>query len=273
MMNFMRLLFLSLVLFLGCGAPRDVATQVTDRVAPVDFFVDPAGKTYLLLADSRLITRNELGQTTNLFYDSSLGMPDHVDVTNPFSIIVYYLDFGRLIILDRTLSEVARVDLFAVNGLEQPGALARANDNQIWVYDSWDYRLKLLNERGRVQRTTNDLRLELKITDAPEAIFVDRGTVALYFEGRNQLAVLTNYGRFQYWVDLPATTHVDYLTPYLLGYDEGRSWRWVSGAKTVKPYARPQVQSEGEQKRLPYADGYYLLTKVGTIDRVKEQWD
>ena len=258
----MRFWLLCAVIFFSCGTPRSVASSP----GPVKFFVDPAGKVYLLLTDSRLVTQNKLGQNVNEFFDSSLGAPDVVDVTNPFSILLYYQDFGRLVTLDRTLSEISRKDLFDVEGLRQPGALARANDNQIWVYDSWDYRLKVLDERGRVQRSTNNLRLELGAREDPTAIYVDRGTVALYFDTRNQLAVLTNYGRFEYWIDLPPTQRVDYLTPYLIGYDQRSSWRWVAGAKTVKQYARPQVPGDGEVQRLPIARGYYRLLDSGGVE-------
>ena len=257
------LLPLWLLLFVSCGVSLPSAAQRPAR--PVTFFEDPAGKTYLLLSDSRLITRNQLGGTVNTFYDSSLGAPDHVDVTNPFSIILYYQDYGRLVLLDRTLSEITRIDLFNVEGLQQPGALARANDNQIWVYDDWDYRLKLLDEQGRVARQTNNLRLDLKVTQDPAAIYVDRGTVALYFPELNRLAVLTNYGRFEFWVDLPPTEQVSYQTPYLTGYDETDSWRYVMGAKKTERWARPQVQGAGEQTRRPGKTTYRYLNAAGEI--------
>ncbi|NJC27959.1 hypothetical protein [Neolewinella antarctica] len=260
----MRLLLVLFLATFGCASTRSVA-----QVKPVDFFLDPAGKAYLLLSDSRLITQNQLGQTVNDFYDSSLGFPDNVDVTNPFSILLYYQDFGRLVILDRTLSEITRIDLFSVDNIQQPGVLARANDNQVWVYDSWDHRLKLLDNQGRVERTTNDLRLELSAPEDPDAIFVDRGTVALYFREKSRLAVLTNYGRFKYWVDLPVTANVSWLTPYLTGYDEETSWRWVPGLRTVKEWAprlsSGQVPGLGEGKRLAVRDGYHLLEATGKV--------
>ena len=251
-----RCLVVFALLASACATPR-----LSGQVRPVDFFVDPAGKAYLLLSDSRLVTQNKLGQTVNVFYDSSLGMPDHVDVTNPFSILVYYLDFGRLVILDRTLSEVTRIDLFATEGLQQPGALARANDNQIWVYDSWDYRLKLLDDEGQVRLRSNNLRLELGVVVDPVEIYVDRGTVALHFPDLDRLAVLTNYGRFQYWVDLPPTERVDWLTPYLEGSDGEVCWRWVAGGRRV--VEEPCGPTPG--RRRPTKTGYHYLDETGAV--------
>lgn len=254
---------LSFILFLGllsCATARQAV-----GVQAIDVFFSPAGKAYFLMSDKNFVTQNALGQTMNEFYDSSLGLPDQVDVTNPFSIILYYQDYGQIVILDRTLSELSRIDLFATEGLQQPGALARANDNQIWVYDTWNYQLKLLDNQGKIVRRTNNLRLELGVTEDPTAIYVDRGKVALHFSASNRLAQLTNFGRFEYWVPLPATAQTAWSTPYLTGYDSKNSWRWVAGAKTAVKWARPLVQGEGEIKRRPRKDGYQLLLKSGKV--------
>ena len=259
-----HLCFLLLFLVTSCATTR----SVSQSALPVDFFTGPSGKNYLLMSDSRLVTRNALGQTVNEFYDSSLGLPTTIDVTNPFSILLYYQDFGRLIILDRTLSELARIDLFSTEGLQQPGALARANDNQIWVYDSWDYKLKLLDTQGKVVRATNNLRLELKVTEDPDEIYVDRGTVALHFKQKNRLAVLTNYARFERWVELPPTKNISWNTPYLSGYDDRNSWRWTAGAERTQTWALPQVPELGELRRRPRLDGYLLLTPTGATELI-----
>ncbi|WP_068213969.1 hypothetical protein [Lewinella sp. 4G2] len=262
--------FVLLLALATCSAPRVAPAQVR-TVQPIDFWLSPSGNEYFLLSDSRFVTRNNLGKTVNEFYDSSLGLPTTVDVTNPFSILLYYQDFGRVVVLDRTLSELTRIDLFATAGLQQPGAFARANDNQIWVYDSWDYKLKLLDNQGAVVRATNDLRLELQATDAPDEIFVDRGTVALLFQQKGRLAVLTNYGRFQYWVDLPPAERLSWNTPYLTGYDTKTSWRWTAGAKQTKTWALPQVPANGELQRRPRQTGYVSLSADGITTIVKTE--
>ncbi len=235
----------------GCAVSR---SQVP--VGVEDFFLDPMGKAYFLLEDARLVTGNQLGGNTYSFYDSSLGGPDYVDVANPFQILLYYRDYGMVLILDRTLSELDRIDLFANPAIRQPGALARSYDNGIWVFDNWSYRLLRLDERGEVDRQTNNLRLELNGPGAPDALYVDRNAVMLYFREENRMAVFTNYGEFQRWVTVPPATDLSWNPPYLLGIAGGRSWRWTSGGTTVTDLGPLPEELAAERRVLAGPDGF-----------------
>ena len=215
-------------------ALRPLAAQVPaagdTAAAPavVDFFLDPVGKPYYLLADDRLVTANRLGDTDYSWYDSSLGSPDYVDVTNPFQILVYYREYGTVVVLDRTLSELDRLDLFANPDLRQPGPIARSYDDGIWVFDSWEYRLIRLNGEGRAEQRSNNLRLELGISAPADAIFVDRNAVMLYFAGAGRLAVFTNFGKFKHWVAVPADLRLSWYAPRLLGVGpEAGTYLWT----------------------------------------------
>lgn len=254
--------WLFILLFLGCAVGR---SQTPTGVA--DFFVDPVGKSYLLLNDDRLVTDNPLGQNRFEFYDSSLGHPEVVDVSNPFAILLFYADYGTVVVLDRTLSEVSRIDLFGLNGVEQPIATARASDNGIWVFDSWDYRLKLLGPQGRERLKSNDLRLEIGQALEPAAVYVDRGNVMLHYAEEQKLAVFTNYGRFEGWVELPAAETFGWYAPWLAGTDAtGKVWKWQVGEKE----ARTQVQGKFKGKTLTTKDGFYRLDENGQVAFVGE---
>ncbi|MEM9260838.1 MAG: hypothetical protein AAGA62_14415, partial [Bacteroidota bacterium] len=235
----MRFLLLVL-LFFACATSRSQQAKKT-----ADFYLDPVGKLYYLLTDDRLITDNPLGQNRFEFYDSSLGAPDLVDVTNPFAILLYYEAYGQIVVLDRTLSEVSRLDLFSLEDILEPAALARAADNNVWVFDGWDYRLKLLNAQGAVSQQSNDLRLELKLADPPDHIYVDRTAVILHFQEAQELAIFTNYGRFETWVDLPEGERFGWHAPFLLGTSASSSWLWRRKAPIKHDIvAQPQVQGQ-----------------------------
>jgi hypothetical protein len=213
------------------------------------------GKTYLLLTDDELVTDNPLGQNRFSFYDSSLGGPDVVDVTNPFAILLFYADYGTVVVLNRTLSEVSRLDLFSLSHLQQPVTVARATDQGVWVFDSWDYRLKLIDNTGKQRLRSNDLRLEIKTAAEPTAIYVDQGAVMLHYAEDNRLALFTNYGRFERWVELPPAKAFGWYAPHLIGNTDGAYWRWRRGEEQ----ARPQVQGTLKGKLLGVKEGVYYL--------------
>ena len=251
----MRFLLL-LVFCFSCVASKAVVGQ---RV--VDFFIDNAGKEYYLLTDDNFVTNNPLGQNQFAYYDSSLGAPASIDVSDPFAILLFYPEYGTVVVLDRTLSELGRIDLFALNEVRQPEALARASDRGTWVFDAWDYRLKLLNPGGGLRLQSNDLRLELKLSEAPSAIFVDRGTVLLHYAAEQKLAVFTNYGRFKHWVDLPTAEHFGWRPPYLTGNAAVGYWTYKAGNKE----AGPQVQGKLKGKVIAGPATAYYLNAEGTV--------
>ncbi|NJB85914.1 hypothetical protein GGR26_001682 [Lewinella marina] len=233
--------------------------------AVADLYVDPVGKPYFLLEDDRLVTGNPLGVNTYSFYDSSLGSPDYVDVTNPFQILVYYREYGTAVVLDRTLSELDRIDLFANPNIQQPGAIARSYDNGIWVFDNWDYRLLRLDDSGRIDQQTNNLRLQLGIAAPPSAIFVDRNAVILHFPDKNRLAVFTNYGQFQYWVDTPPAEQLSWYAPRLLGTStsHGEGWLWSPPARKVRTLSRLPTAARTATRILAGPGGEYLAVQPG----------
>ncbi len=249
----MRLVVL-MGLLVGC-----VGVRSQQPVDVADFFVDPMGKGYFLLEDARLVTGNQLGGNTYSFYDSSLGSPDYIDVANPFQILVYYRDYGTVIVLDRTLSELDRIDLFANSAIRQPGVLARSYDNGIWVFDNWEYRLLRLDERGEVDRQSNNLRLELSSPGEPDGLFVDRNAVMLYFREESRLAVFTNYGEFKRWVQVPAAVELSWHAPYLLGTGNGRGWRWSPGLGSVTDLGPLPEGVAAERRVLARAKGFITV--------------
>ena len=208
-----------------------------DRIAAV--YLDPVGKPYFLLENANLVTDNPLGNTVYAFFDSSLGMPDLVDVTNPFEIILYYREYGQIILLDRTLSELGRIDLFAIDEITQPGPVARSFDNRIWVFDDWEYRLQKFDNTGRLLQQSNNLRLELDLEDAPDAILVDETRVALLYVEANRIALFRNTGRFLRWIDLPHTRNLGWNSPYLLAAAGPDSWWWHPDLPEVRPVTLP----------------------------------
>ncbi len=247
-----------LLLGLWAAAPGQPGPEVAD------FFLDPVGKAYYLLDDDRFVTDNRLGDTRYSFYDSSLGSPDYIDVTNPFQILIYYRQYGTVVILDRTLSELDRIDLFAREDLRQPGAIARSYDNGIWVFDNWDYRLVRLSEEGRIDQQSNNLRLELGVASDPSAIFVDRQAVMLYFPGENRLAVFTNYGKFERWITVPGGARLSWYAPRLLGVDEdARTWMWSPQLREVQPIG-PLPETLAAARRILAGPGVYLSVDPAT---------
>ncbi len=122
--------------------------------------VDKMQQLYLLVGDHNLQKYDVQGELLYRFNENSLGPITYIDVSNPFRILVYYDDYTTVIFLDRTLSEIQRHDLSALD-LPQVEALGTASDNNLWLFDNNSYTLKKLDQKNEVLVESLDLNLLL----------------------------------------------------------------------------------------------------------------
>lgn len=83
------------------------------------------------------------------YSNNRLGAIGWIDVSNPLRILVYYPGFMKAVLLDRTLTELAVIDL-ADLGKPLASAVALSSDNQLWVWDAATYSLSKMDIQGRV---------------------------------------------------------------------------------------------------------------------------
>ncbi len=187
--------------------------------------LDPLGQLYVLEANGRLSIQNSLSSQDFSFEDSRLGLPDALDVGNPLGPLLYFSDYQTLLLLDRTLHVNGQLDLRSHPKVQQPSCFARSFNDQIWLYDAWDYRLKLLNASGEVLRESLDLRQRLNILSAPSKLRVVGELLFVSFpDGR--LATFNFLGRFLGWESLAEAEQQQWTPQGLLGWTPQGAWRW-----------------------------------------------
>jgi hypothetical protein len=70
-----------------------------------------------------------------------LGNITSIDVSNPFEIYIFYRDQNKVVFLDNLLNIRGECDLESI-GVSQIACLGRSADNQIWLFDVADLKLK-----------------------------------------------------------------------------------------------------------------------------------
>ena len=166
-MRFFLPLFVPLLLTACAGTSQVVSATATDPVVGIEvpfparlFTTDQLRQLYVVTPSNALLkldpALNELFQYTN----NRLGDLALIDVSNPFSVLLYYPDFNEVITLDRTLNERGRLNLLEL-GLVQVRAIGLSQDNQVWVYDELNNQLKKLSTSGEVVLASDDLSLLL----------------------------------------------------------------------------------------------------------------
>ena len=132
----------------------------TLNITAEEVWVDHLGQIYALLNGNELVKYDMQGNELFKFNNNTQGELTTLDVTNPLTILLYFGDFQTILLLDRTLNEQFRYDLLSLN-IPFVSAVGLSNDNQIWLFDETNFRLKKINNQGRLLAESADLNLVL----------------------------------------------------------------------------------------------------------------
>src|ERR1700760_1713916 len=142
----------------GAGGAGSFALTQTIAQDIVGFDVDNFGNIYLINTDNQLKKLGPKGDSLAVFNDvRRYGKIFSIDVTNPLKILIYYRDFTTVIELDRFLNIINTIDLRPLNIL-QAKAVGLAYDNNVWVFDELDARLKRIGDDGTLVDQSTDFR-------------------------------------------------------------------------------------------------------------------
>jgi hypothetical protein len=189
-------------------AQADTALTLV-RVLPgdyVDFTVDNLGNIFLLDKTNQLIKRSPEGDSIAVYSNApKFGNLHSIDASNPMKVLLYYRDFGTIVVLDRLLNVRSTIDLRKLNIL-QARAICQSYDNAAWVYDEAEAKLKRVGDDGTILDQTGDFRGQLEEAPSPSVIVDNDRMVYLYDSAKGVLAfdyygTLKNKIAFLGWQD------------------------------------------------------------------------
>ncbi|TDH24088.1 hypothetical protein EXU57_16545 [Segetibacter sp. 3557_3] len=158
-----------------------------------DFTADNLGNLYLLSASGQIKKLNERGDSVAVFNDvRKHGKIFSIDATNPLKVLVYYKDFATILVLDRLMNVRNSIDLRKLN-MFQVRAVTASYDNNIWLFDELESKLKKIDDNGNVLLQTADFRQLYDSVPRPELMYDRDGQVYLYDRQRG-LLIFDYYG-------------------------------------------------------------------------------
>ena len=112
--------------------------------------LDNLDNLYVVSSTGQLKKFNNRGDSVGVFNGMrAYGKLQAIDVTSPLRPLLFYKDFSTVVILDRFLANRASLDLRKHNIL-QPTAIGLSYDNNLWVFDQYDSKLKKVDEGGNL---------------------------------------------------------------------------------------------------------------------------
>lgn len=176
----------------------------------VDFNVDNLGNTYTVSKNNQLKKRNSNGDSIAVFNDvKRSGKLYSIDVTNPLKILLYYKDFGKILILDRFLNIRNEINLRTIN-IFQASLVCQSYDNNIWIFDELDNRIKKIDEQGKIMFTSIDFRILFEEPPTPNYLTDKDGFIYLY-DIKKGLYVFDYYGGLKNNIQLLGYQHFEVL--------------------------------------------------------------
>lgn len=135
----------SVVLFTLCFAfslRADVVMPDSIVVPPgSQFTTDNMGNLYVYTPTNDIVKYNPEGVKMATANFKVLGNISSIDAGNPFEIYVFYRDQNKVVFLDNLLNIRGECDMESI-GVSQIACIARSSDNQIWLFDMADQKLK-----------------------------------------------------------------------------------------------------------------------------------
>ncbi|MFT3846613.1 MAG: hypothetical protein QM725_16255 [Lacibacter sp.] len=251
---FILILFITQVLFAQDSVYQQAKTIEGDYI---DFTVDNLGNYYLLTKNNQLKKLNSNGDSLAVFNDvRRYGKLYSIDAANPLKILLYYKSFSTVVVLDRFLNNVNSIDLRKQN-IFQAKAIAQSYDNNVWVYDEQNNKLKKIGEDGAVLNETVDLRSIFDEVPSPVKIIDQEGFVYLY-DPEKGVYVFDIFGTFKTKISYLGLTDLTVVGKTLIGIEQQEIIAYTSGTLSEKRLPLP-AQMSNRQKAVIRPGHLYML--------------
>lgn len=208
-----------------------------------DLAVDNLDNLYVLTTTDQLIKYNAAGDSVSAYNDvRRFGKLHAIDVTNPLRLLLFYKDFSNVVLLDRQLSVRTAIELRRKNIL-QAGAVGLSYDNNIWLFDEYDNKLKKINEEGTILQETPDLRTIFGFALQPQQIIDQDNNVYLY-DSKQGVFVFDHYGTFRKKLPITNWQRIAVFDKYVYGITADAAFNYYNTATLLSNQRQlPQVQN------------------------------
>ena len=222
-----------------------------------DFTVDNLGNLYVVTLTGQLKKMGPEGDSLAVFNNvRQFGKLSLIDVSNPLKVLLYYRDFGTVVVLDRFLNTRATIDLRKLN-LFQVKAIGLSYDNNIWVFDELESMLKRVGEDGRILYQSADMRMLVDSTPSPQFI-ADQDRQVYLYDSLKGVYQFDYYGAFRNRIRLTGWTDFTVIGNALYGRDAGMLYKYETGSLNLQQYRIPPFMRNAKKIKITPGNLYLL---------------
>jgi len=273
MTNVKKIIGILLIAFgslLSANAQSDSALHFA-KIIPGDFSyftTDNLDNIYLVNSNNQLKKLNSQGDSAGVFNDvRKYGKLFAIDVSNPLKLLLYYQNFATVVVLDRFLNirnviNLRNQNIFAVK------TIATSYDNNIWLFDEGDFKLKKIDDNGQLLSETVDFRMVFDSIPSPVQIVDSDGFVTLYDPSKG-FYIFDYYGALKNKLPFLQWKNVAVIGNKLYGFGNTVLYQYQTGSLQLKEYKLPLVFNDALQIKAGNGK-VYLLNKGGVLQYIVE---
>ncbi|GEM_PF-948583 len=147
--------------------------DITGFVAP-----DPLGNIFFI-SNGSLYKHHPLEGETLSYSRSGFGPVTHVDVSDPLNILVFFADFGNIVLLDKNLTQKQVIEGRSLLKDDLPQSVSHSSHSGFWAYFPNVYKIARFTNQGKPELVSQDLSREysglanvLRLTEHRERLFL-----------------------------------------------------------------------------------------------------
>ena len=227
-----------------------------------DFTVDNLGNLYLVYQNGQLKKLRPDGDSLAVYNNvRKYGKLYSVDVSNPLKVLLHFKDFNTIVILDRLLNERSVLDL-RKHSLVQVTAIGQSYDNNIWVFDELELKLKKIGDDGKLIDQSNDFRQIFDSTPSPSVI-IDQDKLVYLYDVQKGIYTFDYYGGFKNRIPFTGWLDFTVINNSLFGRDNSNLYRYDAATLELQKIPVPQFMSDVQ--KIVMRPGTVFLLRDGVI--------
>ncbi len=209
------------------------------------FTVDNLDNVYLLSNTNQLKKIAPNGDSLVFNDVRKYGKLFSMDATNPLKLLLFYKNFSTILVLDRYLNVRNTINL-RKQGIVRVTAIATSYDNNVWVFDEGDGKLKKINDNSEIMTETVDFRNLFDTIPSPSQI-VDRDKFVYLYDINQGFYTFDYYGTLKNRISLTGWSNTDVFSNTLFGFNDRTLYQYKQGSLNLKEYKLPPAFNNAMQ--------------------------
>lgn len=187
--------------------------------------------------DNKLFKFSPDGKFLYPYEEFKYGKIGMIDVNNPLKSLVFFPDFMTVVTLDKFLSPLTTYNFFDL-GYQNVSAVASSTDGNLWFYDNITFKLKKINETGKIFLESQPLNLITDETPNPNFI-TERENKVYVNDPAIGIMVFDIFGSYSKTIPLKGLNKFQVLQDQVIFFDDAHMNAYNQTSLDFKSLALP----------------------------------